>query len=583
MVQFLKFVGATIVGMFLFTLIGIFILAGLGASLSSSDSPKVEENSILYLNLARPLAERADADNPFEDLNLPIGGTSSKAGLLEVVQAIKNAKDDKKIKGIYLNTQSVGGGYAALKEIRDALLEFKKSNKFIYAYGEYYTEGAYYLASVADKIYLNPVGIVELNGLYAEIPFIKGVLEKLEVKPEVFRVGEFKSAVEPLLLDKMSEANRLQTKAYLEAIYEVFLEDIAASRKIDKQRLRTLSDSMLIRKPQDALDNQLVTHIGYEDEILEMLRKELKVDKKEKIKMIGANSYFKTIETKYSKNKIAVVFAEGEINSGKSGEDNIGSETIVQELRKLRKDDKVKAIVLRINSPGGSALASDVMWREIMLTKKEKPVIASMSNVAASGGYYMAMACDTIVAQKNTITGSIGIFGVLFNAENLLKNKIGVTTDRVSTGKYADLGNPVRTLTQEERNIIQENIERGYETFTSKAAEGRKMSLEALKKVASGRVWAGSQAKEIGLVDVIGGLDDAIAIAAKKAKVEKEYQVRYYPIQQDFFSKLSGKSKEETLVRESLGEEAFHYYKAVQKLKQWQGAQARMPFDVVIR
>lgn len=583
MVQFLKFVGATIVGMFLFTLIGIFILAGLGAAFSSSDSPKVEENSVLYLNLARPLAERADADNPFEDLNLPIGGTSSKAGLLEVVQAIKNAKDDKKIKGIYLNTQSVGGGYAALKEIRDALLEFKKSNKFIYAYGEYYTEGAYYLASVADKIYLNPVGIVELNGLYAEIPFIKGVLEKLEVKPEVFRVGEFKSAVEPLLLDKMSEANRMQTKAYLEAIYEVFLEDIAASRKIDKQRLRTLSDSMLIRKPQDALDNQLVTHIGYEDEILEVLRKELKVDKKEKIKMIGANSYFKTIETKYSKNKIAVIFAEGEINSGKSGEDNIGSETIVQELRKLRKDDKVKAIVLRINSPGGSALASDVMWREIVLTKKEKPVIASMSNVAASGGYYMAMACDTIVAQKNTITGSIGIFGVLFNAENLLKNKIGVTTDRVSTGKYADLGNPVRTLTQEERSIIQENIERGYETFTSKAAEGRKMSLEALKKVASGRVWAGSQAKEIGLVDVIGGLDEAIAIAAKKAKVEKDYQVRYYPIQQDFFSKLSGKSKEETLIRESLGEEAVSYYKAVQKLKQWQGAQARMPFDVVIR
>ena len=583
MVQFLKFVGATIVGMFLFTLIGIFMLAGLGASLGSSDKAKVEDNTVLFLNLARPIAERADADNPFEELNLPIGAASSKAGLLEIVKAIKYAKDDKKIKGIYLNTQSVGGGYAALKEIRDALLEFKKSNKFIYAYGEYYTEGAYYLASVADKIYLNPIGIIELNGLYAEIPFIKGVLDKLEVKPEVFRVGEFKSAVEPLLLDKMSDANRLQTKAYLEAIYDVFLEDIAASRKIDKQKLRTISDSMLVRKPQDALDRQLVTNIGYEDEILEVLRKELKVDKKEKIKMMGAGSYFKTIEDKYSKNKIAVVFAEGEINSGKSGEDNIGSETIVQELRKLRKDDKVKAIVLRINSPGGSALASDVMWREIMLTKKEKPIIASMSNVAASGGYYMAMACDTIVAHKNTITGSIGIFGVLFNAENLLKNKVGVSTDRVSTGKYADLGNPVRALTQEERNIIQENIERGYETFTSKAAEGRKMSLEALKKVASGRVWAGSQAKEIGLVDVIGGLDDAIAIAATKAKVEKDYQVRYYPIQQDFFSKLSGKSKEETLIKESLGEEALYYYKALQKVKQWQGAQARMPFDVIVK
>jgi len=583
MVQFLKFVGATIVGMFLFTLIGIFILAGLGASLSSSNTPKVEENTILFLNLSRPIAERAGADNPFEDLNLPVGGTTSKSGLLEIVQSIKAAKDDKKIKGIYIHTESVSTGYASLKEIRDALIDFKKSNKFIYAYGEYYTEGAYYLASIADKIYLNPAGIVEFNGLYSEIPFIKGVLEKLEVKPEIFRVGEFKSAVEPFILDKMSEANRLQTKAYLEAIFEVFLEDIAQSRKIDKQRLRTISDSMLIRKSQDALDMQFVTNIGYEDEILEILRKELKVDKKDKIKMVGVKNYYKTIEPKYSKNKIAVIFAEGEINSGKSGEDNIGSETIVEELRKLRKDDKVKAIVLRINSPGGSALASDVMWREIVLTKKEKPVIASMSDVAASGGYYMAMACDTIVAQKNTITGSIGVFGLLFNAENLLKNKIGVTTDRVSTGKFSDLGNPVRTLSQEERDIIQESIERTYETFTTKAAEGRKMSLEALKKVASGRVWAGSQAKEIGLVDVFGGLDDAIHIAAKKAKVEKDYQVKYYPVQQDFFSKLSGKNKEEAFIREKLGEEAFFYYKASQKIKQWQGVQARMPFDLVIK
>jgi protease-4 len=583
MLQFLKFVGATIVGLFLFALIAIFVLVGIASSLGTSEKPKVEENSVLLLNLSRPIAERGSENNPLEDLDLPISAVDGKLGLLEIVQAIKNAKNDKKIKGIYLNTQSVAAGYATLKEIRDALVDFKQSNKFIYAYGEYYTEGAYYLASVADKIFLNPAGLVEFNGLYNEIPFLKGVLEKLEVKPEVFRVGEFKSAVEPFILDKMSEANRLQTKAYLEAIFDVFLDDVAQSRKIEKQRLRTISDSMLVRTPQDALAMQLVTDIGYEDEILEILRKELKVDKKDKIKMVGVKNYYKTIEPKYSKNKIAVIFAEGEINSGKSGEDNIGSETIVQELRKLRKDDKVKAIVLRINSPGGSALASDVMWREIVLTKKEKPVIASMSDVAASGGYYMAMACDTIVAQKNTITGSIGVFGLLFNAENLLKNKIGVTTDRVSTGKFSDLGNPVRSFSQEERNIIQASVERTYETFTTKAAEGRKMSLEALKKVASGRVWAGSQAKEIGLVDVFGGLDDAIHIAAKKAKVEKDYQVKYYPVQQDFFSKLTGKSKEETLIKEHLGEEAFAYYKTMQRLKNWQGVQARLPFDVIIK
>jgi len=581
MLQFLKFVGATIVGLFLFSLIGIFILMGIGSAYSSPDKPEIEQNSVLLLILSRPIGERSTED-PFEELNIPINNTPTKLGLLEIVQSIKNAKNDKNIKGIYINTEGVSSGYAALKEIREALVDFKKSNKFIYAYGEYYTEGAYYLSSVADKIYLNPIGLVEFNGLYSEVPFIKGVLEKLEVKPEIFRVGEFKSAIEPLMLDKMSDANRLQVTSYLNSIYDVFLKDIAVSRKIEVSKLRQISDSMLVRKPEDALNHQLVTNIGYEDEILEILRKDLKVDKKEKIKFVTVKNYYKSIELKYSKNKIAVIFAEGDINSGRSTDESIGSETIVNELRKLRKDDKVKAIVLRINSPGGSALASDVMWREIMLTKKEKPVIASMSNVAASGGYYMAMACDTIVAQENTITGSIGIFGVLFNAENLLKNKIGVTTDRVTTGRYSDIGNPVRAITMQERQIIQENIERGYETFTTKAAQGRRMSTENLKKIASGRVWSGSQAKENGLVDVIGGLDVAIEIAAKKAKLT-EYQAKYYPIQQDFFSKLSGKSKEEAMIREHLGEETYLYYKTLQKIKNLQGVQARLPFDLVIR
>jgi protease-4 len=581
MLQFLKFVGATIVGLFLFGLLSIFILAGIGSFFSSSEKPDIKENSVLILNLSKPLAERG-TESPFDDLNLPIGGGTSKAGLLEIVQSIKNAKKDKYIKGIYINTQEVSAGYASLKEIRDALLDFKKSNKFIYAYGEYYSEGAYYIASVADKIYLNPNGIIEFNGLYSEVAFIKGVLEKLEVRPEIFRVGEFKSAVEPLILDKMSEANRLQVTSYLNAIYDVYLEDIATSRKIDKNQLRQISDSMLVRKPEDAVQYQLATHLGYEDEILEVLRKELKVDKKEKIKFVSPATYYKSIEEKYSANKIAVLFAEGDINSGKSSDESIGSETIVSELRKLRKDDKVKAIVLRINSPGGSALASDVMWREIMLTKKEKPVIASMSDVAASGGYYMAMACDTIVAQSNTITGSIGIFGVLFNAENLLKNKIGVTTDRVKTGKFSDLGNPTRPITDQERRIIQDNVERGYETFTTKAAQGRRMSVENLKKIASGRVWAGSQAKENGLVDVIGGLDVAIDIAAKKAKL-KEFQPKYYPVQQDFFTKLIDKNSENTLIRQQLGEDAYEYYKALQKIKNMQGVQARLPFDIVIK
>ncbi|MCS6796666.1 MAG: signal peptide peptidase SppA [Raineya sp.] len=582
MKQFFKFVFATIVGLIVFSAIGIFILVGIISAIGADEKASVEENSVLYLNLSAPIAERSK-ENPFDDLGIPLDNSTSKIGLLEIVQSIKNAKNDKKIKGIYINTQAVQARYASLKEIRDALVDFKKSNKFIYAYAENYTEGAYYLASVADKIYLNPAGALEFNGIYTEIPFIKGVLEKLEVKPEVFRVGEFKSAVEPFILDKMSEANRLQTKEYLEAIYDVFLEDISASRKIEKAQLRRIADSILVRKAEDAQNLGLVTNVAYEDEILELLRKELKVDKKDNIKFISPVKYFKSIESKYSKNKIAVLFAEGEINSGTSGEDNIGSETIVKELRKLRKDEKVKAIVLRINSPGGSALASDVMWREIMLTKKEKPVIASMSDVAASGGYYLAMACDTIVAQKNTITGSIGVFGLLFNAENLLKNKIGVTTDRVSTSPLADIGNPVRKLSEQERAILQASVERVYETFTTKAAQGRRMSIDDLKKVASGRVWTGSQAKEKGLIDVFGSLDDAIMIAAKKAKVEKDYQVKYYPIQQDFWQKITKKKQEETFLKEKLGSELYENWKLLEKIRNWQGVQARLPFEIVVR
>lgn len=582
MKHFIKLVFATIVGLILFNILAIFFLISILLTFSSEDKTQVEENSILYLNFSAPLAERGE-ENPLETIDLPASSITSKIGLLEVIQSIKNAKKDRKIKGVYLNTNSIQAGYASLKEIRDALIDFKTSNKFIYAYAETYSEAAYYLASVADKIYLNPEGLVEFNGIYTEVPFIKGVLEKLEVKPEVFRVGEYKSAVEPFILDKMSEANRQQTEEYIKAIYEVFLEDISVSRKISKTQLRRIADSMLVRKAKDAQALGLVTHIAYEDEMLELLRKELKIDRKENLKFITPAKYFKSIESNYSKNKIAVLFAEGEISTGESSEGSIGSATMVKELRKLRKDEKVKAIVLRINSPGGSALASDIIWREIILTKKEKPVIASMSDIAASGGYYIAMACDTIVAQKNTITGSIGVFGLLFNAENLLKNKIGITTDRVSTSPFADIGNPVRSLSPQERAIIQASVERVYETFTTKAAEGRKMKIADLKKVASGRVWTGTQAKEKGLVDVFGGLDEAIAIAAQKAKIEKDYQVKYYPIQQDFWQKLFKKSKEEAFLESKLGKELYTYWKTTEKLQKWQGVQARLPFDLVLK
>ncbi len=593
MLQFFKFTFASMLGLLLAFLIGIFIIIGIAGS--AKDTPTIEDNSVLHLKLNSPITERS-SENPLEDLDLPIStGAPTSLGLIEILQGIKDAKEDAKIKGIYLNSKTVGAGFAALQEIRDALIDFKKSGKFIVAYAEYYSEGAYYLASVADKIYLNPQGMMELNGLSSEVTFIKGTLEKLEVKPMIFKVGDFKSAVEPLFLDKMSDPNRAQVTSYLNSVYDFYLKNVAISRAIDLKDLTILSDSMTIRTPEDALKYKLITHLGYEDEVEDEIKKTLKLTEKQKIISVSINKYIKSQSEKtrsIAPNRVAVLVADGEIVDGKGEKGEIGTE-LAEELRKLRKDDKVKAIVLRINSPGGSALTSDIIWREVLLTKKVKPIIASMSNVAASGGYYIAMACDTIVAQPNTITGSIGVFGILFNAEGLLKNKIGVTTDRVSTGFYSDLGNPTHAMSETEGKIIQNSVERIYEDFTSKAAKGRRMTQDDLKKVASGRVWTGAQGKENGLVDVLGDFNTAIQIAAKKAKIEKDFSLRYYPAKKDFFQTLFNKSTEtkaeissnaiQSAMKKEMGEELYQQYQTIQKLKNMKGVQMRMPFDLNIK
>ncbi len=593
MLQFFKFTFASMVGLLLAFLIGIFIIIGIAGS--AKDTPTIEDNSVLHIKLNAPITERS-SENPLDDLDLPIStGEPTSLGLVEILQGIKDAKEDTKIKGIYLNSKTVGAGFAALQEIRDALIDFKKSGKFIVAYAEYYSEGAYYLASVADKIYLNPQGMMELNGLSSEVTFIKGTLEKLEVKPMIFKVGDFKSAVEPLFLDKMSDPNRAQVTSYLNSVYDFYLKNVAASRAIDLKDLTILSDSMSVRTPEDALKYKLITHLGYEDEVEDEIKKTLKLTEKQKIVSVSIGKYIKSQAEKTrstSPNRVAVLVADGEIVDGKGEKGQIGTE-LAEELRKLRKDDKVKAIVLRINSPGGSALTSDIIWREVVLTKKVKPIIASMSNVAASGGYYIAMACDTIVAQPNTITGSIGVFGVLFNAEGLLKNKIGVTTDRVSTGFYSDLGNPTHAMSETEGKIIQNSVERIYEDFTSKAAKGRKMTQDDLKKVASGRVWTGAQGKENGLVDVLGDFNTAIQIAAKKAKIEKDFSLRYYPAKKDFLQTLLNKSTEtkaeissnaiQSAMKKEMGEELYQQYQTIQKLKNMKGVQMRMPFDLNIK
>ncbi|MEZ4902564.1 MAG: signal peptide peptidase SppA [Spirosomataceae bacterium] len=550
---------------------------------SSEEKTTLESNSVLKLNLNGPIQE-VSVENPFASFS---GGQGNVIGLIDLKSALANAKLDPNIKGVYLDVQYPMVGWASAEEIRDAIIDFKKSKKFVVAYGEVMTEKAYYLASVADKIYLNPAGGMEWNGLSAEYDFYKGTLEKLEVKPLVYRVGEFKSAVEPFFRENMSDASRLQNQVLINNVFDHTVEKIAQARGLTPTQLKNMADSLSIDSPQDALKNKLITHVGYYDEVETTLRNELKLKEEDKIKFVSLEKYTKAekhVKQGKSDSRIAVIIGEGAIYSGKSGDGNIGSETIAEELRKARKDKKVKAVVLRINSPGGSALASDVMWREVQLTRKEKPVIASMSDVAASGGYYMAMGCDKIVAQPNTITGSIGVFSVLFNFEKTFRNKLGITFDRVNTNAHSDWPSVTREMTAFENNRMQRSTENIYAIFTKKAAEGRKMPLEKLQSLASGRVWSGKEAKANGLIDEFGGLDKAIEVAAKAAKLkEGDYRVKY-PAKKNVFeevvNKLSGET-EERILQEKLGDFA-PYLNTLKKLQQMQGIQARMPFEMKI-
>lgn len=587
MKSFLKYTLATIAGLFLFTLLGILILIGLGAAASGGNSVDIKENSVLKINLNQAITER-ERDNPLADLDLP-GADQGSAGLYEIREAIRKAAKDEKIKGIYLEGGISQIGWASNEELREELKAFKKSGKFIYSYGEIYSEGAYFTASLADSLFLNPEGLIEFNGLSSEIAFLKGMLEKLEVKPEVFRVGEFKSAVEPFLRENMSDSNRLQATSFLNSMNAHLIKRVAEDRRQPAGKVKSCSDSMLARSAADAARLGLVSRTAYYDEVLGSLRRKLNLKKDEEISFVSAGKYAKASEDEEASDlpsgKIAVIMAQGEINSGKGSNESIGSDRICEALRTARKDKKVKAVVLRINSPGGSALASDVMWREIQLTKKEKPVIASMSDVAASGGYYMAMGCDRIVAQPNTITGSIGVFGLMFNAQDMFRNKLGITFDGVKTGAFSDVGNMTRPLTDVERRLIQKEVDNIYETFTRKAAEGRKMPLEKLKRLAGGRVWSGTEALGNGLVDELGGLDKAIEIAAQKAKMGKDYRIKMLPVKKNFIEELleeiSGEAKARILEQE-LGS-LYPLVKKAEGLRSWQGIQARLPFEMDIR
>jgi protease-4 len=588
----MKFLGnvlAVIVGLFVFSIVAMLIFFGIIGLVASSSEKEVtlEKNSILHLDLnGRTLVERtSDEDLVFGSFLDPFGGENT-AGLVNLKKAIAEAKSNENVKGIYLNAGLFGAGQAGLLELREALIDFKTSGKFIVAYDEAYSEGGYFLASVADEIYLNPLGGIDFNGFSSEGIFLKGFFEKVGIKPEVFRVGEFKSAVEPFILDKMSPENRLQTQYFLDDINNHALELIAKSRGIAQDSLIRINQQMLVRKPKDAVTYKLATALKYEDEVHSILKEKLGLKEDDQIETINATDLGGMAKSQNitSSNRIAVILAEGEIVDG-NADGAISSEKFAKEIRKARKDENIKAIVLRVNSPGGSILASEVIWREMSEAKKVKPVIVSMGEVAASGGYYIAAPADTIVAQPNTITGSIGIFGILFNVQELVNDKLGVTTDVVSTGELSDFGNMARPLTEVERTIIQSSVEDGYETFISRVAEGRGMHPDSVRKVASGRVWTGTQAKARGLVDVLGGLDTAIGIAAAKIKAGEDYRVVYFPEKKPWFEELMVSFSDQVQVRilqTQLGDQ-YPLYQKIQKLKNYQGVQVRMPQEIVIK
>lgn len=590
MKDFLKFTLATITGMIILSVVGIILFfMVIGALISSTEKQVIVENqSLLVLNLDRTIVDRAPND-PFEDLNIPGFQMERRIGLDKITEAIKKAETDNRIKGIYLDLSVVNGGMASVEEIRNALLTFKKeSDKPVYAYSSMYDQKAYYLASVADKIMVHPLGSIDFRGLGGEMTFYKNALEKLGVEAQIIRHGKFKAAVEPFMLDKMSDENREQTLVYMNSLWNHMLQGISQERKIPVEKLNSMADEVLtFKKGNQLVETGLVDGAKYKDEVLDDLRQITGITGKRAIPIIGINEYSRVGTTGekagFSKNKIAVIYASGDIGVSIAGE-GIDGETLAREIRKVRQDSSYKAIVLRINSPGGGAFESDVIWREVKLAADEKVVVASFGDVAASGGYYIGCAADKIVASPNTITGSIGVFGIIPNAEELLKDKLGITHDVVKTNKNSNLISLTRPMTEYEKLLLQQNIEDVYDTFISHVADGRKMEKTKVDEIGQGRVWSGENAKENGLIDQYGGLKESIELAAEIAGLEGYRTVDLPSLPdpiQELFSTGTDNIKAWWLKNE-LGEN-YKYYEKIKEVASMKGILARMPFDLDIQ
>jgi protease-4 len=578
--QFLKFVFATIVGITLFIIISVLILVGIAASAGKEKKATVEANSILKLDLNYKIPEKS-SENPFAGLGLGSTKPRKAIGLTEIRECIKKAKTDDNIKGIYIDLGLNDNGLATIEAVRQALIDFRKSGKFVYAYGEVISQKAYYLATAADKIFLNPSGGMELKGFGREIMYYKGMFDKFGIEVQDFHCGAFKSAIEPFIRTNMSEPNRQQLASIYGDVYGLFLNNISNERKIDTSELNKIVNGLLAENPVTEKKLKLIDDALYYDQVIDAMKEKTGVEKKKDLKFIELPKYATTMEKNLeASNKIAVVYAEGEIVDGEGSDEQIGGETFAKLISKLRKDEKIKAIVLRVNSPGGSALASDVMWRELMLAKKEKPLVVSFGDVAASGGYYISCMGDRIFAQLNTITGSIGVFGLLPNAKKFFNDKLGITFDEVKVTKHGVLGGITKPLDAEEMAFAQRNVEKTYAEFKSRVADGRKKDTAYIETIAQGHVWTGRQAIANGLVDEIGGLDEAVAYAAKQANL-KDYRLKSYPEEKTLQQKIaeSFDDVKTDWVKQQLGAE-YETYKTIHWLKNTKGVQARMVYDL---
>jgi len=580
-----------VVGIFIYTTImgilgGIFMIIVIAAA-SSGDKVEVKNNSILHVELNLPIEDRA-SDNFMENLDFMSMSQEEYIGLNDILKSIKKAETDDRIKGIYLELTEIQAGMPAVEEIRNAIIKFKESGKFVVAYANYYSHKSYYLSSVADKIYMTPSGHFTFTGFSIQSMFFKNALDKMGVKAQIIRHGKFKSAVEPFILEEMSDANRKQMETYLFAVWNDFAEKISLSRGISTNDLNRYADSLEISSSQSSVDKKLVDALMYQDEITKELKSRVEISSNKKLRLVKLSSYIdalsdEKINVNNDEDKIAIIYAIGEIGMGEGSTYEIGSDGMSKAIRKARKDSSVKAIVLRIDSPGGSALASEIIWREVVLAKEVKPVVVSMGQYAASGGYYIACPADKIIASPNTLTGSIGVFGMYPNVQDLLNNKIGINVSTVKTNEYSDMPAFTRPLSQTEKDYLQLFVEDIYGVFIEHVAEGRNMTVAQVDSIGQGRIWSGINAIEIGLVDELGGLDRAIEVAEELANVS-DYQIIELPKIKDTFEQiLEGFStKMETMVMKKTLGQSYEYYMQLNEISKMQGVQARMMFNIDI-